>query len=164
MRKLHKTRLVLFGTRRRKAASAVCLLFLISGSAFAAWAIVSGGSGPAAGKFQTATTSNALVFAATPSLVTQPLAPSVTGDLGVTITNNATVAESISSITATFTSSPTDCASHLTFLPTPFVGVSVGAGASLPLDALQTVHADATLPVDCSAGSFTAALTAVTNP
>jgi hypothetical protein len=159
-----------WSSRRRRVASVVTLLALISASvAAAAFIIYSGGSGTAQGQFDTSQTQDALTFVAEPtipgSVTISPLSPGGSGDLSLRVTNNTAAVVDITGVTATFDTTPAVCASHLSINAAAFTATPIPANASgVYWDVNGAVSADASTPGSCADGSFTANLTATTNP
>jgi hypothetical protein len=161
------------GTRRRTVVAAIIAALALSGTAFAAWTYFTGGSGTAYGKFGNATATNALTFTQDSALFASangvPVAPGQDGDLALRVTNLAGVLENVTGLTATFTTVPAACASHLSLNPS-------GSGTGNYLIAIPAnannqawlitgaLHADASTPTSCANGDVSVALTATTQP
>ena len=155
---------------KRKAVLIPLLLLIGAGTAFAAWFIYSGGSGAGAGKFGNTTTTDAITFTADPASVVTPLSPGTTGDLALTMTNNdPSASHTITGVTDGVSTSPSECASHITVNQTALnqylVNVPVAKGTTnSPVDIPGALTADGSLPATCANGSITVTLTATTNP
>ena len=143
---------------------------VIAGTAAASWIIYTGATGVASGQqFAVATTNTAVTLANDAPKVNQfsGLAPGGTESTYALITNNTVpaVAESITGGSAVFASTPSDCASHLSLNPAAFP-IAVPATDSSTEHLLSNfIKADATLPNDCSGGSWTiTSMNLTTNP
>jgi hypothetical protein len=179
---------------------------VFAGTAFGVWTIFSSGHGTTGGTFATATSSDSVTLQQ-PTLAAEntfcaavasgigptsscdgpggttsiPLAPGLTTDLFVGVKINSGVPETLALLASamTFSSTPVDCASHLSFNATalnsgsfPATGGSSIIGGAIPIapntgnywysdgnggvirawkDGLK---ADATLPSDCSNGTY----------
>jgi hypothetical protein len=160
-----------FGTRRRVVIVAMVLALVVSGSALAAWIIFTGATGSSTGKFGASTNGGAAVTIVAGHTQATCSAPGTTCDLITSMTNNAGVAEQIVAAASqpanavSFTSTPVECASHLT-LNSAYAGTSVPANATSSTDVTLTglLKVDATLPATCSNGTFTATLNLATTP
>lgn len=159
-----------FKSWRRRTQIAVVLVaaLVIASSAFAAWVVFTGGQGTAQGSFGSASSTNpALTILDEGGGVPIPGPQSQSGTVVIKVDNvNPTnVAETITGETDTFTSTPADCASHLS-VPnngSPLVGMVVPPGGSIgPVSV--SIAADASLPGDCSNGSFTIHISLTTSP
>lgn len=156
-----------FKSWRRPTQIAVVLAagLVFAGSALAAWIIFTGGQGTAQGSFGSATTNPALTITdlGTPSPVSGPSG----GGKVLVVVNNVNpnnVAETITGETDTFTSTPADCASHLSVQGnSPLVGTIVPANGSTPTEVIL-IAADNSLPGDCPNGSFTMHISLTSNP
>ena len=163
--KFGRFRAFAWGTRKRKAASLIAAFLLTTGTALAAWAILSGGHGTSTGTIGGTTVSDALTL--TTQAAGVPVAgPGQDGTTWPKVTNANTVPVSIVTATPTITSSPAECASHLTIPDrtpltehTPFPA-SAGTGSGTVL----TVHADASLPLACADGTYSVAWVVTTSP
>jgi hypothetical protein len=68
----------------------------------------------------------------------------------------------IATVMATFSTSPSDCASHLSLSGTSgLVGQTITSGHQV--QGTVTVAADSSLPGDCASGSYTANFSGTTN-
>ena len=156
-----------FKSWRRQTQIAVGLVaaLVFAGGAFAAWAIFTGGQGTAQGSFGSATTNPALTITdlGTPSPVS---GPSGGGKVLVAVNNvnPNNVAETITGETDTFTSTPSDCAAHLSVQGnSPLVGAIVPPSGSTPPEVIL-IAADSSLPGDCPNGTFTLHISLTSNP
>lgn len=145
---------------KRKLFAAPLLLLVFAGSAFAAWAIFSGASGSGSGSFSNATTQTAITITGT----TPPaLSPGATVAMPVTIANNdPNVAHVLSTLTGTFTTTPSQCATYLSITASSVTGISVLASSSQTAN-LPIILA-ATAPVSCASGTYSVALAGTTTP
>jgi hypothetical protein len=143
-----------FSTRGRKVAAVIVTVLLSAGTALAAWFLYTGLSGSIGGRAGTAeATVDALTFVANPAAA-GAITPGSTVAGGFDVTNNASVTETISTVTAgAVTSNTAGCASHVTFNSTALVGSSFSAN-----------QVDATLPSSCQSATFAVPLSGTTNP
>jgi len=127
----------------------------LSTAALAAWIIYSGLGGSAGGTFSSATSSaSALTYSDTGTAATA-LTPSSSTTVNVKITNSdPNIAHTVSTLTSTFTTTPTDCAAHLTIGTVTGVGGGTVVAAGGSVTGTIAVNADATLPADCVGGTF----------
>lgn len=155
-------------TRKRKATSAiVAALFLLAGSAVAAFLIFSGADGSGSGSFSAAQQSSALTFTGTSS--PQLAGPGDQQPMNLNVKNNDPGAAHslVGNLGAAFTSTPPECAAHLSVLPYGQGSVNgvnpVPAGFSGGTVAPITVKADATTPMSCASGSFSVVFSGTTS-
>jgi len=151
--------------RRRTQAVAVLVAALaFAGAAAAAWIIYTGGSGSAQGSFGSATQTNPAVLITDMGNSTPVSGPGGSGTVKVQATNNnPNSAETITSETDTFTSTPADCAAHLSTPPNSLVGTVLPIGGNAGGVSYQ-INADSSLPQDCVNGSYTLNISVTTSP
>jgi hypothetical protein len=151
--------------RRTQIAVVLAAALVFAGSALAGWVIFTGGQGTAQGSFGSATTTN-------PALTITDLGggapmsgPNGQGTVKIAVNNvnPSNVAETITGETDTFTSTPSDCASHLSVLTSPLVGMVVPPSGSTGT-VIITLASDPSLPNDCPNGSFTLHISLTSNP
>jgi hypothetical protein len=152
--------------RRTQLGVGLVAALVFAGGALAAWIVYTGGQGTATGSFGSATTNPALTITDLHSGI--PISgPGTSGTLKIVVNNvnPNNVAETITGETDTFTSSPSDCASHLS-VPnngSPLIGTVVPANGSTPTE-IMNVAADSSLPGDCPNGSYTLQISLTSNP
>lgn len=154
----------LFGSRRRKVFAALGAIALTTGTAMAAWVVYTGwvGSGPNQGTFGSATTQTAITMA--PVTIPQITGPGDSQGNTASFTNqDATDAHSITSATGVFTSTPSQCASHLSFsFPGDTFPIAFTAGQTRTLTV--AVSAGPSIPVACAEGSYSFTVSGTTSP
>jgi hypothetical protein len=111
---MHKLHTALWsGGHKRKFVLLAILALTIASSAFAAWVFLTGTNGSAQGKIGTATTNAALTFTPQSNPAGHQIhaaTPGDPGDLGFSLVNNSSGAETITSINSVITSSdPVNC-------------------------------------------------------
>lgn len=149
-------------TRTRKVLALLSVMAVFGGgSALAAWIIYSGGHGTSSGTITTATMQDAVTVSQDPSNNTPVAGPGQTGTDTIDFTNKSGVDETITGATATITSTPADCASHLSVNSSALTGRDVPTNGSFYS---TTVSADSSLPTDCSGGSYTINWVLTTSP
>lgn len=152
-----------WATRARKVTTLGSLAaFAVASTAVAAFIFFSGASGTTQGTIETATINAALTVSefAAPSPV--PVGGSTTAT--VKIKNVDTATHTLTALTGAFSSSPSQCASHLSYTwpgGTP-VGTQYLAGQTVNTQIAYA--ADASTPQSCSAATWTVAWTGTTNP
>ena len=151
--------------RRTQLVVVLAAALVFAGSALAAWVIFTGGQGAVQGSFGSATTSPALTITDLGS--GSPIScPGCTGTVKLLVNNvnPNNVSETITGETDTFTSTPSDCASHLSVQGNaPLAGTVVPPNGSTPTEII-TVAADSTIPGDCPNGSYTLHISLTSNP
>jgi hypothetical protein len=152
--------------RRTQIAVVVAAAFVFAGSAFAGWIIFTGGQGTAQGSFGSATATNPALTITDVGGGGPISGPNGQGSVKIAVNNvnPNNVAETITGETDTFTSTPSDCASHLVVQPSsPLVGMVVQPGGSTgPL--VINLASDSSLPNDCPNGTFTLHINLTSNP
>jgi hypothetical protein len=125
----------------------------LTGAAVAAFILYTGVNGSGSGTFDPTTQ-------ATPAVTltgqTQPqLGPDTSALMTVSATNNANHAVTLTSVTGAFTSSPPECASHLS------VSGASGLGGSYAVGEVRsgtvTIALDGAAPSSCAGGSWSVA-------
>lgn len=155
----------LFGSRKRRiiAAAAVLGALATTGLAVAAFVLFTGASGSTSGTIETATINAAITVAENNAGSPVPVGGSNSGS-SLKLQNVDTAAHQLNTLTGTFSSSPSQCASHLSYSmggSNP-VGTSLNPGQTLIVPI--TYSADATVPAACSAATWTLAWTGTTSP
>src|SRR5215471_5250162 len=139
-----------FKSWRRRTQIAVVLVaaLVFASAAFAGWAIFTGGQGTAQGSFGSATSTNPALTITDVGGGGPISGPNGQGSVKIAVNNvnPNNVAETITGETDTFTSTPSDCASHILVQPsTPLVGMVIQPGGSAgPLTI--NLAADSSLP------------------
>jgi len=157
-----------FKSWRRRTQIAVVLVaaLVFASAAFAGWAIFTGGQGTAQGSFGSATSSGQALTITDLGGGVPIGGPNSGGTVRIAVdnVNPNNVAETITGETDTFTSTPSDCASHLLVQPSsPLVGMVVQPfGTAGPLTI--NLAADSSLPNDCPNGTFTLHISLTSNP
>ncbi len=156
------------GRKRRTLIIGVIAALALPAAAFAAWIIYTGLNGSGSGSFGSAT-STLTAVTITGGAVPNIAGPGDSENMPVTIQNNAPKPENVLSVTGTVTSTPSDCASHLTMTDPgysgPGTGVApIGLGANGTFNGQHVViSADGTLPDDCQNGSYTVTFSGTTS-
>jgi hypothetical protein len=166
-------------SRTRKMLAAVVGMMAVAGIAFGAWSALQGASGQGEGKVITQQISPmvslAVDWCSTDTGTMGQVDPTVpnSGDLCADVTNNGTVAETITSLT---TGTITPDASHstcpgtdFTFIPSSAVIGPVGTSKAWPVGLnagkfLGNVNAVSNLPSSCSGATLTFNFTGTTSP
>jgi len=149
--------------RRRIATVGVVLSLAATGAAVAALVIYSGLSGQTSGTIETATTNSAFSIQNEGSAANIPVGGSASAEVRFTNTD-PTATHTLTAISGTFSSNPSQCASHLSyaFNGNP-VGLTLGAGQAATFGI--TYSADASVPVAaCSGATWSVDWTGQTNP
>jgi hypothetical protein len=157
-----------FKSWRRRTQLAVVLVAVLAfaGSALAGWIIFTGGQGTAQGSFGSATSTNPALTITDLGSGVPITGPSGQGTVKIAVNNvnPGNVAETITGETDTFTSTPSDCAAHLSVQPnSPLVGLVVPPGGSTGT-LIINLASDSSLPNDCPNGSFTLHISLTSNP
>jgi hypothetical protein len=93
------------------------------------------------------------------------LTPGSSTTVNVKLTNNdPSISHTVTTLTSAFTSSPVDCAAHLTTGTVTGVGGGTVVAGGATVTGTIVVNADATLPNDCVGGSYTLTFTGTTTP
>jgi hypothetical protein len=156
-----------FKSWRRRTQLAVVLVaaLVFASAALAGWVIFTGGQGTVQGSFGSATATNPALTITDLGGGAPVAGPNSPGTVKLTVNNvnPSNVAETITGETDTFTSSPADCASHLSVQTSPLVGTFIPAGGSSGT-AIITVVADGSLPNDCPNATFALHVNLTSNP
>ncbi len=156
------------GRKRRTIIIGVIAALALPAAAFAAWIIYTGLNGSGSGSFGSAT-STLTAITITGGAVPNIAGPGDSENMPVTIQNNAPKPENVLSVTGTVTSTPSDCAAHLTMTDPgysgPGTGVApIGLGANGVFNGQHVViTADGSLPDDCQNGSYTVTFAGTTS-
>jgi len=149
-------------SRRRKVASAAALFLIVTGTALAAFGIFTGADGSGQGSYGPSTPQTALTFTgATQPVLTGP------GDAKVmtinAVNHDTTAGHTLSTLTASFSSTPVSCASHLTMGSVTFMGSNFVASYNASPGTV-TITTDATTPVACASGTWSVLFSGTTTP
>jgi hypothetical protein len=155
-----------FSTRKRASvASAVITMLVCAGTAVAAWVIYSGINGSAGGSFSSTTTSATALTYATGTPAATALTPGSSTTVNVKLTNNdPSISHTVTTLTSAFTSSPVDCAAHLTTGTVTGIGGGTVVPAGGSVTGTVIVNADASLPNDCVGGTYTLTFSGTSTP
>src|SRR5690242_6547562 len=149
----------LFAGNRKVFLGAPLTLLFFAGSALAPWIIFSGVTGSGQGNFGAATTNTAITIAGQSQPV---LSPGDSKMMSVNLTNNdPNNAHQVTSLTATFSATPSQCAQYLSEGPDTVVGTNVNNASTTP--ATVTINLANTAPVACASGSWTVSFTGATS-
>ncbi len=140
-------------------ASIIASLVLAGGAA-AAWIIYSGIGGTGNGSFAASSTIDAIdINGGTPS---GPLGPGASVSLPLTLVNNDTVDHRTNTVTATFSTTPTVCASHLSSADVGNLNaITIPGGGTMSRSI--TVTSDGSTPIACASGTWTVAFAGTLN-
>jgi hypothetical protein len=135
---------------------------VVTGVAVAAFGIFTGADGSGQGTYGPSTPQVALTFTgATQPVLTGP------GDAKVmtinAVNHDTTAAHSLNTLTATFSSTPASCASHLSMGTVTFIGANFAPNFNASPGSV-TVTTDATTPVACASGTWSVTFTGTTTP
>lgn len=158
--------------RRKRTLVLIVVGLLATASAAWAFSVLTGVGGSTGGNFTTTVNSSPAITVATNGTVPDLDAGQFI-DVPVKITNTASVSETLTSTASfSFTTTPAACASHLTFTGQDPDGTGTNNGLSSGrvyspgqvVTEMVRVTADASTPATCAGGTWSAAITATTNP
>jgi hypothetical protein len=152
----------LFGSRKRKVATAAALLFGTAGVAVAAFFLYSGISGSGQAHYANATTVGALTI----SNCNDPeLSPGSSVAAVCDVTNNDPgAAHAVASLSGVVSSSGgATCSSHTTW-DSAITGNSYAAGSTSPGVTVAAWNTDAGVPGSCASGTVSVAISGTTSP
>ncbi len=152
--------------RRKVLVISIIGALVLAGAAVAAFILYSGTNGSANGNFTSNQTTQAALTISNGGSVPDLQGPGDSEQMPVLITNNnPNATEAATAVTATFTSTPSECASHLSYASIAGHGIN---GDSIPAGGSDTqpvlISADATLPMTCRTGSYTVTFTGGSTP
>jgi hypothetical protein len=147
----------LFGTWRRKALTATGALVLVGSAAAAGFIIFNGVDGSGNGTFANSSETPAFTVTGT----SQPeLSPGADSDMDVSVVNNdADGAHTLVSLAGAFTSTPSECASHLQVVAgTIFSSYAPGQTKT----GTVTIRTDSGIPLTCVGGTWSVSFSGTT--